>query len=84
MSITDSQFVFWRFSFQRYTNGRYTQVSRMLDQNLISSFHRSKEFAAAQVERAAAVNNNSAGASADSERHTAASSAADLADEFDK
>jgi hypothetical protein len=56
----------------------------MLDQNLISSFHRSKEFAAAQVERAAAVNNNSAGASADSERHTAASSAADLADEFDK
>jgi hypothetical protein len=57
----------------------------MLDQNLISSFHRSKEYAAAQAERLAsnAVNSAAASASGNSE-DAAANSTADLADEFDK
>jgi hypothetical protein len=64
----------------------YAQVSRMLDQNLISSFHRSKEYAAAQAERASAVNS---AAAADANADVAAAEAqagnsiTDLADEFD-
>jgi hypothetical protein len=56
------------------------QVSRMLDQNLISSFHRSKEYAAAQAQLATAA--VAAAAYGDSAK-VDASTAARMADEFD-